>query len=163
MNAAHLTADAGSSPESWGPLLQLASEEVFEMMVGYHLETRNPSAAAPFEFTAMVGFAGQLCGRLTMRSSKQSAVAMASKMLGVSLNHDDAQIWDAIGEIANMIAGDFKNKIVGLENRCMLSLPTVITGSDYKYRAMKNSCLLEIHLGFEGAPLMVAVEVHAST
>jgi chemotaxis protein CheX len=160
--AAHRSADAGSSPESWGPLLQLASEEVFEMMVGCGVETRNPAGAAPFEFTAMVGFAGLLCGRFTLRSSKQSAVAMASKMLGVSLNDDDAQIWDAIGEIANMIAGNFKNKIVGLENRCMLSMPTVITGSDYKYRAMKNSSLLEAHLCFEGVPLTVAVEVHSS-
>lgn len=160
--AAHLTAEAGSSPESWGPLLQVASQEVFEMMVGCRVETRTPNTAARFEYTAMVGFAGQMCARFTMRSSKQSAVVMASKMLGVSLNHEDAQIWDAIGEIANMIAGNFKNKIVGLENRCMLSLPTVITGSDYQYRAMKNSCLLETHLWFEGAPLMVAVEVHGS-
>ena len=161
--AAHLAADAGSSPESWHPLLQVASQEVFEMMVGSRVETRNPSAPVPFEFTAMVGFAGQMCGRFTMRSSKQSAAVMASKMLGTPLNHDDAQIWDAIGEIANMIAGNFKNKIVGLENRCMLSLPTIIAGSDYKYRAMKNSYLLETHLSFEGAPLVVAVEVHGST
>ncbi len=162
MNAAgHLSADAGSSPESWGPLLQVASQEVFEMMVGCRVETRDASAPAPFEFTAMVGFAGLMCGRFTMRASKQSAVAMASKMLGVSLNHDDAQIWDAIGEIANMIAGNFKNKIVGLENRCMLSLPTVITGSDYKYRAMKKSSLLEAHLCFDGAPLTISVEVHS--
>jgi chemotaxis protein CheX len=161
--AAHPTAEAGGSPESWRPLLQVASQEVFEMMVGCRLQTRTRSAATPFEFTAMVGFAGQMCGRFTMRSSKQSAAAMASKMLGVSLNHDDAQIWDAIGEIANMIAGNFKNKIVGLENRCMLSLPTVITGSDYKYRAMKNSYLLEAELWFEEAPLTVTVEIHGLT
>jgi len=156
-----LTAAADSSPETWGPLLQLASQEVFEMMLGCQVELQNPPTPAPFEFTAMVGLAGQLCGRFTLRSSKQSAAVMACKILGAELNKDDAQIWDAIGEIANMIAGNFKNKLVGLENRCMLSLPTIISGSDYRCRAMKNSYLLEVALLFEGAPVIVAVEVHS--
>jgi chemotaxis protein CheX len=159
--AEHLTASADSSPETWRPLLQLASQEVFEMMLGCQVELRNPPAPTPFEFTAMVGFAGQLCGRFTLRSSKQSAVVMAGKMLGVQLNHDDAQIWDAIGELANMIAGNFKNKLIGLENRCMLSLPTVVAGSDYRCSAIKNSYMLEVALLFEAAPLTVAVEVHS--
>jgi chemotaxis protein CheX len=157
--AEHITASADSSPETWRPLLQLASQEVFEIMLGCRVELRNPPAPAPFEFTAMVGFAGQMCGLFTLRSSTQSAGVMACKMLDVQLTNDDAQIWDAIGEIANMIAGNFKNKLVGLENRCMLSPPTVITGSDYKRSAMKDSYLLEVALLFEGAPITVAVEV----
>jgi chemotaxis protein CheX len=158
--AEQLTAAADSSPETWGPLLQQATQEVFEMMLGCQVELRNPPTPAPFEFTAMVGFAGQLCGRFTLRACKPSAGIMGSKILGVQLQHDDAQIWDAVGEIANMIAGNFKNKLVGLENRCMLSLPTVVAGSDYKCSAIKNSCLLEVALLFEKAPFTVAVEVH---
>ncbi len=154
-------AAAANSPESLRPLLQLASREVFEMMLGCQVELRNPPAPAPFEFTAMVGFAGQLCGCFRLRSSRQSAAVMACKMLGAQLSHDDPQIWDAVGEMANMIAGNFKNKIVGLENRCMLSLPTVITGSDYKCPAMKDSYLLEVELLFEAAPVTVQVEIHS--
>jgi chemotaxis protein CheX len=154
-----LTAAADSSPATWSPLLRLATQEVFEVMLGCLVELRNPAAPAGFELTAMVGFAGQLCGRFSLRSSKESAAGMAGKILGTQVNNDDAQIWDAMGEIANMIAGNFKNKLVGLENRCALSLPTVISGSDYKCRAMKNSCLLEVALLFEGAPFSVTVEV----
>ena len=40
-------------------------------------------------------------------------------------------MWDALGEICNMVAGNFKNKVSGLGNGCMLSVPTVITGRDY--------------------------------
>jgi chemotaxis protein CheX len=155
-----VTAAADSNPETWFPLLHLASQEVLEKMLESQVELRDPPVPASFEFTAIVGFAGQLCGRFTLRSSKQSAGVMACKLLGAQLNHDDAQIWDAIGEIANMIAGNFKNKLVGLENRCALSLPTVIRGSDYRCGAIKNSHLLEVALLFEGAPFTVAVEVH---
>jgi chemotaxis protein CheX len=156
----NLTASADSAPETWQPLLQLASQEVFEVMLGCRLELQDPPGTAPFELTAMVGLAGQLCARFTLRASTHSAILIASKMLRVQMIPDDALIWDAMGEIANMIAGNFKNKLVGLEDRCMLSLPTVITGSDYKCGAMKNSRLLKAALLFEGAPIAVALEIH---
>ena len=59
---------------------------------------------------------------------------------------DDQQMRDAIGEVANMIAGSFKNKLTGLAHGCMLSSPTVITGSDYAYRAPTDFDVLEVDL-----------------
>jgi len=97
---------------------------------------------------------------LTLRCSSQSAALMASKMLGVSVSQADEQMWDAMGEIANMIAGNFKNKLTGMADRCMLSVPTVITGSDYSCRSMADTGPLEVTMLFEGAPVTVAVEIH---
>ncbi|HXY13373.1 MAG TPA: chemotaxis protein CheX [Terriglobales bacterium] len=148
-------------PSTWGPLLELAAREVFEIMLGCKLE--SPAAPTPVssDFTAMVGLAGQLCGLLTLRCSAQSAGLMASRMLGAEVKESDQQMWDAIGEIANMIAGNFKNKLTGTGENCVLSVPTVITGSDYTFRSMADSGPLEVSLLFEGAPLTVAVEVHS--
>ena len=36
-----------------------------------------------------------------------------------------------LGELRNMIAGNFKLKVTSLADHCMLSVPTVITGDDY--------------------------------
>jgi chemotaxis protein CheX len=151
---------ANSAPESWLPLLELASREVFEIMLGCKLEVRNDLVESAFEFTAMVGLAGQLCGLLSLRCSAQSAVVMASKMLGVELKQGDEQMFDAIGEIANMIAGNFKNKLTGMGDHCMLSVPTVITGSDYSCRSMSDGSLLEVNFRFDGEPISVSVEIH---
>jgi chemotaxis protein CheX len=109
----------------------------------------------------MVGLAGQLCGLLTLRCTTQSAGLMASKMLGVEIKEADQQMWDAIGEIANMIAGNFKNKLSGLGDGCMLSVPTVITGTDYSCRSMADSAPLEVSFLFEGKPLLIALELHS--
>ncbi len=68
---------------------------------------------------------------------------------------------DAIGEIANMIAGNFKNKLSGMGDGCMLSVPTVITGSDYCCRSLSDTGPLEVTFGFEGAPIRVELEVHS--
>jgi chemotaxis protein CheX len=148
-------------PVSWKPMLELAAREVFEIMLGCKLEPQEISAPRPCDFTAMVGLAGQLCGLLTLRCNASSAVLMASKMLGMDIKETDQQIWDAVGEIANMIAGNFKNKLTGMGDRCVLSVPTVITGSDYSFHSMADTGPLEVTLLFEGAPLTVAVEVHS--
>jgi Chemotaxis phosphatase CheX len=52
---------------------------------------------------------------------------MASRMLGVQPGEIGREGCDAFGEICNMIAGNFKNKISGLGNGCMLSVPTIIS------------------------------------
>jgi len=161
MKTANEIAMPDKAPESWSPLLELAAREVFEIMLGCKLETQNAAGPVPSDFTAMVGLAGQLCGLLTLRCSAHSAALMASKMLGADVKESDQQMWDAIGEIANMIAGNFKNKLTGMGDRCMLSVPTVITGSDYSFRSMADTGPLEVALLFEGAPISVAVEVHS--
>jgi len=160
MKTANEITQPNGIPENWQPFLELAAREVFEIMLGCKLETQDPVSPATAEITAMVGLAGQLCGLLTLRCSSQSAALMASKMLGVSVSQADEQMWDAMGEIANMIAGNFKNKLTGMADRCMLSVPTVITGSDYSCRSMADTGPLEVTMLFEGAPVTVAVEIH---
>ena len=149
------------APESWLPLLELAVREVFEIMLGCKLEPLVNMNSTTLEFTAMVGLAGQLCGVITMRSTAKSAVLMASKMLGIDPKDADQQTWDAIGEVANMIAGNFKNKLTGLGDKCMLSVPTVITGADYSFHSLADGGPMEVMFLFEGAPVLVSLEVHS--
>src|SRR5581483_8171432 len=82
MKTANEVSTSGKVPETWSPLLELATREVFEIMLGCKLETGDGVAQAAGDFTAMVGIAGQLCGLLTLRCSAHSAAVMASKMVG---------------------------------------------------------------------------------
>lgn len=149
------------TPEQWRPFLELACREVFEIMLGCKLEERAVSEPAPTEFTAMVGLAGQVCGVLTLRCTAQAAMLMASKMLGIDPKQADEHMWDALGEVCNMIAGNFKNKITGMADRCMLSVPTVITGGDYSFHALADAGPLELSFNFDGAPISIGLEVHS--
>lgn len=63
--------------------------------------------------------------------------------------------------VCNMVAGNFKNKIAGLAEGCMLSPPTVITGSDYNLHSMADSPSLEIRMLFESLPLTISLEIHS--
>lgn len=150
----------GRGRDGWLPTLRLAIQEVFDLMLGSTLEAPvQPPSEAGLDITSMVGLAGQLCGVLTVRCRAKSAARMASLMLGIEADQSGPEMCDAVSEICNMVAGNFKNKIAGLGDGCMLSVPTVITGSEYNLHSMVNE---EMHAAFlfEGEPILVSLEVH---
>jgi chemotaxis protein CheX len=146
--------------ERWRVVLSDASKEVFLLMVGEELSI--PEDANPFvlsEVAGMVGLAGELCGVLTIRCSKAAAGKIACQMLGVAENEAAAQAIDAVGEICNMVAGNFKAKIAGLEDKCMLSVPTVISGDSYELHSLASGERIELPLLFHGEPVWFSLEV----
>jgi len=160
MNCDRPATIAGTGRECWHSTLQLAVEEVFELMLDSALEIPSePPAAEGLDVTSMVGLAGQLCGVLCVCCSTKSASRIAARMLGADSDNCGPQIWDAMGEISNMVAGNFKNKITGLGDGCMLSVPTVISGGDYNLRSLVNE-QIRVSLLFEGKPLVVTLELH---
>jgi|SRR5580693_348822 chemotaxis protein CheX len=148
------------SRENWAALLELATREVFELMLACQLTVPASADESPLDVTAMVGLAGQLCGVLSVRCSGKAAAFMTSKMLGVPLDKVGSEVTDALGEVCNMVAGNFKNKIPGLAEGCMLSPPTVITGSDYTLRSQADSPALQIRLLMEGLLIVISLQVH---
>jgi chemotaxis protein CheX len=152
---------ATGSHEDWVPLLEFAAKEVFELMLGSHLNAPATPREATLGIAARVGLAGHLCGVLTICCSEKAATLMASRMLEVPLDRASPEMADALGEICNMVAGNFKNKITGLADGCMLSPPTVITGGDYDPHSAEGSPGLEVMLLFEDMPIAITLQIHS--
>jgi chemotaxis protein CheX len=148
--------------ESWPSILRDSVKEVFSMMVG--AEILVPDQADPpivTEVTGMVGLAGELCGVLSVRCGKDCATKIASKMLGVPVTEAASNMTDAIGEICNMVAGNFKAKLDGVQDKCMLSVPTIITGGDYQFSSLAASERIELPFLFDGESVWIALEVRS--
>ena len=98
-----------SHEENWQPVLELAVEEVFEIMLGCRVKpvAKSEHPTSP-DFTAMVGLAGALCGILTICCSSITAHQLAKTMLGAAAESED-QVGDALGEICNMVTGNFES------------------------------------------------------
>jgi chemotaxis protein CheX len=148
--------------ENWTNILECAAGEVFEMMAGTHL----PPYAARLEepkgdLTAMVRIAGALCGMTTIRCSQTTSVKLASLMLGEEAAATASTARDAIGELCNMVAGNFKAKISTLADHCVLSVPTVISGESYSLNTAEPTQNATIVLSFEGDPLWITLVVHS--
>jgi chemotaxis protein CheX len=146
---------------NWKTILECAALEVFEMMAGTRLElSATPTDEPRGEETAMVGMAGVLCGMTTLRCSGGTAVKLASLMLGGDEASNPSTARDALGELCNMIAGNFKAKVSTLGEHCMLSVPTVISGEDYSLGTAEPSETLRVALTFAGEPIWVSLIVN---
>lgn len=148
--------------DSWPLILRDSVKEVFSMMVG--AEILVPEQADPpivTEVTGMVGLAGEICGVLSVRCGKHCASKIASKMLGVPVTEAASHMSDAIGEICNMVAGNFKAKLDGVQDKCMLSVPTIITGGDYQLSSLAVGDRIELPFFFDGEAIWIGLEVRS--
>jgi len=154
------TAEQMQNGVEWPALMELATREVFDLMVGSPVrllaETGQPPLA---EFTVTIGLSGDLRGLVGFHCSASSACTLASKMLQVETHEFNEQALDAIGEICNMVAGNLKAKLPGVGDRCSISTPTIISGSSYKVHAVPESIHHRICLEFEGAPIWVTLDL----
>src|ERR1700735_2898924 len=113
--------------------LDASVEEVFQLMLGVTCErVSGPAVHDGESVTAVVGFGGVLSGACVYRSGARAALRVAALMTGMEFNSIDDTVKDAIGEIGNMLAGTWKGKVPNLAANCGLSIPAVITGSDYE-------------------------------
>lgn len=151
-----------SREENWLPILELAVEEVFEIMLGCRVKpVANATHESSEEFTAMVGLAGALCGILTVSCDGKAARGVATCMLGPEIANSPDQVSDAMGEICNMIAGNFKNKLAGTDGRCVLSVPTVIKGEEYCVRSLADGDSLQTVMHFQDSQLIITLQLHS--
>jgi chemotaxis protein CheX len=145
----------------WKSILECAAIEVFSMMAGMTLTPFAEQPAEPHgDRTAMVGLAGALCGMITVRCSSAAAGKLAGQMLGGDAANDPSLTGDAMGEICNMVAGNFKSKITGLADSCMLSVPTVIWGEDYVVQTASANEGFQLALSLDGEPVWFSLHIH---
>lgn len=147
--------------ETWGSMLDIATQEVFQMMLGCEVRASGMRDEQHADVTAVVGLAGSLCGALSVRCNAAAAVRMTALMLGIGPESVNQEYWDAVGEVCNMIAGNFKTKLRGIDGTCMLSVPTVVSGADYSVRSLASGDTIYRAFTFEGEPISVCLEIHA--
>lgn len=105
----------------------------------------RPAAEVPatYQFLASVGFVGEANGVVYLCMRDDFARFATSEVLGLSEGDETANdpdvVKDAIGEIANMTVGGFKNQLCEIGLPCKLTLPTILRGSELKVAALKGA------------------------
>lgn len=86
----------------------------------------------------MVGLAGTYNGLVSVHIPWPLAIKFTSLMLGMEVTEVDDDVNDAMGEVANMIAGSFKQHLSKGGSDIQLSTPSVVNGSDYMVTSGSN-------------------------
>jgi chemotaxis protein CheX len=126
--------------------LDQAVDEVFALMLGIPVQLIEEKIVFDSEaevLTAMIGLAGAISGTCAVLANAEGAIHMANCMAETELNSVDETIMDGLGEISNMLAGAWKAKIPELDAACMLSVPTVVSGSHYIVHRKEPAFLVE--------------------
>lgn len=113
-------------------------QEVFKTMMNMDVQFLPFVHAIPWatenQYTSMVGLAGQESGLIYIHCKEDFALKSTATMLGIDVGDDKASVIDALGEIANMVGGNFKNKVKEYKDY-KLSLPSVVVGTDFTTHA----------------------------
>jgi len=121
-----------------GEHLTRAMTAVFKIMLGCSIVPAiGEAAAAPgiSMVVGQVGLVGQVSGFTYIHLEDAFARECAGSMLGLDARELAAlgtdAVMDAIGELANMTAGSFKNGLCDLGLPCKLTLPSVLRVCDF--------------------------------
>jgi chemotaxis protein CheX len=136
------------------------TRSVYSTMLGLDL-MHLPLEVDPMEHfkdsvSAMVGLAGTYNGLISIHQPCSLAIKLTEAMLDMEVNEIDQDVFDALGEISNMVAGNVKQHLSkgGMDIR--LSTPSVATGSDYVICA-KQSNSLNLLFDLDDEWLMVSI------
>jgi chemotaxis protein CheX len=130
--------------------LDEAVKEVFDLMMGKGCIAVNECPVEEREtISAVIGLAGAMSATCVLRSGEQVALRMAECLTGVEMPSLNSIVKDAVGEICNMVAGAWKSKQPLFASECMLSTPTVVTGTNYQLHNQRPEFRLERYYRFE--------------
>ena len=93
-------------------------------------ETPSDSETEAIEsnLCGLIGLAGDLRGLLAIQCPGEVAMGITGAMLGMEVTELGEDAKDAIGEIANMVAGGLKEALAVLGKKIELAIPTTVIG-----------------------------------
>jgi chemotaxis protein CheX len=120
--------------ETFESALIEGTREVFETMMFMTVEEGNENYST-IDGSAMLGsitFKGKYDGCLGVCCSISSAKEIASNMSGEGFDKKftEDEVADAMGEVANMVLGSIKKRLMDVMGNVQVSIPTVVSGTE---------------------------------
>jgi chemotaxis protein CheX len=124
-------------------------QDLFTMMLGCEAKRGNIGVASENgnsrDVVALIGLSGPASGMLTISFPVETALAIASRMLGMETKVMDDSVSDTVAEIVNIIGGGAKAKFTEDDQEPIdLGLPTVVRGNSYTVDYPTNATWLEV-------------------
>lgn len=107
------------------------------------------------EVSGVIGLSGDVQGSVVLSFPGESACKLASAFAGTPLTIDSPDFTDAVGELANMVAGNAKKDFTGYN--ASISLPSVIVGPGHVVSQSKVSPFLIIPCHTAMGPFSVEI------
>ncbi len=120
-------------------LEQMAALKAVKMQVSVTKEAKTHA-----EISGVIGLSGGVKGSAVISFPKSIALAVASAMFMEELKELNDDVKDAIGEFANIVVGNARNRLVDEGLNITISTPTIIVGKDHEISHPQNIPFLVI-------------------
>lgn len=134
--------------------IKAATVSVFSTMLGMDViagEPESDSVWGPASgVVALVGIAGRYCGTGSVNCRADLACQVSGRMLMCEYSDVNADVLDAMGEIANMVVGNIKATLEERFGPMGLSTPTVLSGEKVTSKALTKAGWTMVPFTWEG-------------
>jgi len=137
----------------------IAVSKTLETMVGCKVVREPPQVkkekSALYPVSGIIGLSGTVVGTVVLTMSEALALKSASAMLMEEYTEFSADVFDAVGELTNVIAGNAKAQLE--EYKLSLSLPNVIYGKSAELRFPEKCMPISIPFQTDFGPMAIEV------
>lgn len=107
------------------------------------------------DLSGVIGLSGRITGSVVLSVSRELALGVVDRLLGIRFDEITSVVTDAIGELTNIISGGAKAELAHYE--LSLGLPTVIVGDNHSIKFPANVTPLIISFTSELGPLSLEI------
>ena len=119
------------------------------------------NCAPTYDISAVIGFTGKANGAVVFSVSKSVAFMATETMLENEVQEINSDVIDAVGELANMIAGGAKTALSNYE--MSLGLPSVVVGRDHSIQFPSNVQPICVLFDTPSGPIAIDVGLDTSS
>ncbi|MCF6267153.1 MAG: chemotaxis protein CheX [Desulfuromusa sp.] len=138
------------------------TEEIFNTMIFMEVSADAPleqgKRALGCHVSAMIGLTGGFSAMLGIHCPETVGLAISGAMLGMEIEEVDADVKDALGEIANMVAGGLKERFAAENIGLELAIPTAISGKSYTIASSPRSNRVIIPFSIEQGQFFIEMK-----
>ncbi|GAB5401939.1 MAG: hypothetical protein Aurels2KO_01700 [Aureliella sp.] len=133
-----------------------SAQSVFSKMCGIELsltQMHPGPAETRYDLSGIIGISGALKATVVINLSAELAFAVADAFTGERPTEIDEGLIDMVGELANMIGGNAKERLSNPD--LSLGLPTVVTGTGHCIAFATDMKLCTMSFETEHGPLQI--------
>lgn len=112
----------------------------------------------PANITSMIGLGKDIRGMLSVHCPGRVAKDITGTFLGMEIEELDEDVKDAIGEIANMVAGNLKTAFAENNLDIELAIPTTIVGESFRTSGMFGAKRIVVQFRMNGGLFLIELK-----
>ncbi len=109
------------------------------------------------DVSGILGLTGEAKGTISVSFSEKCILSIVSNMFGEDMKELNEEIKDAVGEIANLISGQARQKLEELGKSFKAAIPTVIMGKNHTITHITKDPIIAIPFNTDSGEFTIEI------